>query len=34
MIHIGFSLKVKKEKLEEYKRDQENVWPEMLDALP
>ena len=33
MKRIGFSLKVKQEMLEEYKKQHENVWPEMLDAL-
>jgi len=33
MKRIGFSLKVKKDKLEEYKKHHQNVWPEMLDAL-
>jgi len=33
MKRIGFLLKVKKEKLEEYKKIHENVWPEMLEAI-
>ena len=33
MKRIGFSLKVKTEKLEEYIHQHEHVWPEMLDAL-
>jgi L-rhamnose mutarotase len=33
MKRIGFSLKVKKDKLEEYKMHHQNVWPEMLEAL-
>jgi L-rhamnose mutarotase len=33
MKRIGFLLKVKEEKLEEYKKHHETVWPEMLDAL-
>ena len=33
MTRIGFLLKVKQEKLEEYKKHHEAVWPEMLDAL-
>ena len=33
MKRIGFLLKVKKEKLEEYKKHHQNVWPEMLEAL-
>jgi L-rhamnose mutarotase len=33
MIRIGFQLKVKQEKLEEYEKHHEAVWPEMLDAL-
>jgi L-rhamnose mutarotase len=30
---VGFLLKVKADKLEEYKKHHEAVWPEMLDAL-
>jgi L-rhamnose mutarotase len=33
MKRIGFLLKVKPEKLEEYIEHHEAVWPEMLDAL-
>ncbi|AWT59661.1 MAG: L-rhamnose mutarotase [Rhodospirillaceae bacterium] len=33
MKRIGFLLKVREEKIEEYKRHHENVWSEMLDAL-
>ena len=33
MKRIGFLLKVKQEKLEEYTKHHETVWPEMLDAL-
>jgi L-rhamnose mutarotase len=33
MKRIGFLLKVKKEKLEEYKKHHQIVWPEMLEAL-
>jgi L-rhamnose mutarotase len=33
MKRVGFLLKVKAEKLEEYKAHHEEVWPEMLDAL-
>lgn len=33
MKRIGFLLKVKSDKLAEYKRHHEAVWPEMLDAL-
>ncbi|MGC9359091.1 MAG: L-rhamnose mutarotase [Anaerolineae bacterium] len=33
MERIGFILKVKEDKIEEYKRRHANVWPEMLDAL-
>lgn len=33
MKRIGFLLKVKKDKIEEYKQIHTNVWPEMLDAL-
>jgi L-rhamnose mutarotase len=30
---VGFLLKVKEDKLEEYKDQHKAVWPEMLDAL-
>ena len=30
---VGFSLKVKREKMEEYKQRHKSVWPEMLEAL-
>jgi L-rhamnose mutarotase len=33
MKRIGFVLKVRQEKLEEYKQHHEQVWPEMLEAL-
>ena len=33
MKRVGFVLKVKQERLEEYKRWHEQVWPEMLQAL-
>lgn len=33
MNRIGFLLKVKKDKLEEYKKIHQDVWPDMLDAL-
>jgi len=33
MKRIGFLLKVKQEKVEEYKKHHENVWPEMQEAL-
>lgn len=33
MKRVGFILKVKQEKLEEYKRHHEQVWPDMLEAL-
>jgi L-rhamnose mutarotase len=33
MKRIGFILKVKQDKIEEYKRHHEHVWPDMLDAL-
>lgn len=33
MKRIGFVLKVKQEKIAEYKEHHKNVWPEMLDAL-
>ncbi len=33
MKRVGFLLKVKPEKIVEYKQHHEQVWPEMLDAL-
>jgi len=33
MKRIGFILKVKQDKSEEYKKHHEAVWPEMLEAL-
>jgi len=33
MERVCFLLKVKADRLEEYKRRHESVWPEMLDAL-
>lgn len=33
MKRVGFVLKVKQDKLEEYKRQHEQVWPEMQAAL-
>jgi len=33
MKRVAFLLKVKEEKIEEYKKHHEQVWPEMLDAL-
>lgn len=33
MKRVGFLLKVKEDRIEEYKRRHEEVWPEMLDAL-
>lgn len=33
MKRVGFLLKVKADKLDEYKQHHEAVWPEMLDAL-
>jgi L-rhamnose mutarotase len=33
MKRVGFLLKVKQDKIEEYKQHHEAVWPEMLDAL-
>ncbi len=33
MKRVGFMLKVRQEKLEEYKQHHQQVWPEMLDAL-
>ncbi len=33
MKRIGFLLKVKQDRIEEYKKHHEAVWPEMLEAL-
>ena len=33
MNRVGFTLKVKPELIDEYRRHHEQVWPEMLDAL-
>ena len=33
MKRVGFLLKVKADKLDEYKKHHKNVWPEMLAAL-
>ena len=33
MKRVAFILKVKEDKIEEYKKHHEAVWPEMLDAL-
>jgi L-rhamnose mutarotase len=33
MKRVGFLLKVKADRLEEYKQHHQKVWPEMLDAL-
>jgi L-rhamnose mutarotase len=33
MKRVGFLLKVKQERIEEYRRHHEAVWPEMLEAL-
>ncbi|MFP4323375.1 MAG: L-rhamnose mutarotase [Anaerolineales bacterium] len=33
MKRVGFLLKVKPDKIDAYKREHEQVWPEMLDAL-
>jgi L-rhamnose mutarotase len=33
MKRVGFLLQVKKDKLDEYKKHHEAVWPEMLEAL-
>lgn len=33
MKRVAFLLKVKADKIEEYKKHHEHVWPEMLDAL-
>lgn len=33
MKRFGFLLKVKKDKIDEYKKIHANVWPEMLEAL-
>jgi L-rhamnose mutarotase len=34
MKRIGFLLKIRQEKLQEYKEHHKAVWPEMPDALP
>ena len=33
MKRVGFILKVKEDKIDEYIKHHENVWPEMLEAL-
>lgn len=33
MGRVGFLLRVKEDRIEEYKEHHKNVWPEMLDAL-
>ena len=33
MKRVGFLIKVKEERIEEYKRRHETVWPEMLNAI-
>ena len=33
MKRVGFVLKVKQDRIEEYKEHHRNVWPEMLEAL-
>ena len=33
MKRVGFTLKVRADKLDEYKKHHQQVWPEMLDAL-
>jgi L-rhamnose mutarotase len=33
MKRIGFVLKVRRDKIKEYKKHHQQVWPEMLDAL-
>ena len=33
MTRVGFIFKVKEDRIEEYKKHHEEVWPEMLDAL-
>ena len=33
MKRVGFMLKVKQERIEEYKEHHRNVWPDMLEAL-
>ncbi len=33
MKRVAFLLRVKKDKIEEYKKHHQEVWPEMLDAL-
>ncbi len=33
MTRVGFLLKVRQDKIEEYKKHHQKVWPEMLEAL-
>lgn len=33
MKRVGFQFKIKKDKIEEYKKHHQHVWPEMLEAL-
>lgn len=33
MERVGFVLKVRPDRLEDYKREHQDVWPEMLEAL-
>lgn len=33
MTRVGFKLKVKEDRIDEYKERHRDVWPEMLDAL-
>eukprot|EP01102_Stenamoeba_stenopodia_P003924 TRINITY_DN14056_c0_g1_i1.p1 TRINITY_DN14056_c0_g1~~TRINITY_DN14056_c0_g1_i1.p1 ORF type:complete len:109 (-),score=20.32 TRINITY_DN14056_c0_g1_i1:17-343(-) len=33
MVRVGFILKVKEDRIEEYKKEHVSVWPEMLEAL-
>ena len=33
MKRVGFLLKVKQDKIDEYKKHHEQVWPQLLDAL-
>jgi len=33
MQRVGFILKVKEDKIEEYRKHHDHVWPEMLEAL-
>ena len=33
MIRVGFMMHIREDKIDEYKKFHENVWPEMKDAL-